>query len=66
MCLLQSLKKPSLERCQAFPFIGQGKGLKYMRKDREKGKEERVKQERERSPRGAPPSFPCRWALVAL
>jgi hypothetical protein len=46
VCLLESLKKPPLERCQAFPFIGQGKGLKYMRKDREKGKEEREKQER--------------------
>jgi hypothetical protein len=48
VCLLESLKKPPPERCQAFPFIGQGKGLKYMRKDREKGKEEREKQARRR------------------
>jgi hypothetical protein len=48
VCLLESLKKPPPERCQAFPFIGQEKGLKYIRKDKEKGKEEREKQVRRR------------------
>jgi hypothetical protein len=48
VCLLESLKKPPLERCLAFTFIGQGKGLKYMKKDREKEKEEREKRVRRR------------------
>jgi hypothetical protein len=36
-----------------------------MRKDREKGKEEREKGT-ERNPGDALPSFPCQWALTAL
>jgi hypothetical protein len=38
VCPLESLKKTS-EGYQAFPFINQGKGLKYIGKDREKEKE---------------------------
>jgi hypothetical protein len=45
VCPLESLKKTS-EGYQAFPFIDQGKGLKYIGKDREKEKEEREKQKR--------------------
>jgi hypothetical protein len=39
-----------------------------MRKDREKRKRKKKRKirERERSPGAAPPSFPCRWVLMAL
>jgi hypothetical protein len=65
VCPLESLKKTS-EGYQAFPFLGQGKGLKYIGKDREK-KKEREKQKRGKGVlklRRLP--SPTGWALVAL
>jgi hypothetical protein len=48
VCLLESfLKSRPLEGYRAFPFIAQGKGLEYMRKDREKRKRRKRKNRRE-------------------